>query len=149
MNPIIRESKASDITALSGSLREADSLEAVAQGYTSPKEALRRSFGGSIQRYTVEVNGMPVAMLGLVETNTRAANVWLLGGNGLSDIKKSFVKLSRVMIKGFLSQYPILWAQVDARYTKTRRWLEWLGAEMGETYSLNGVEFNNFVFRRP
>ena len=87
-------------------------------------------------------------MFGLVEHNKNLANIWLLGTPGLAKIKKSFIILSVEIIKEFLAEYPTLWAQVDRRYQKTFRWLKWLGGVAGGDYKLNGVDFNNFVFRR-
>jgi hypothetical protein len=143
----IRESIPEDVAILAGSLREEDNKEASAQ-WGSALFAIQKSYDVSKDRFTLDLRGKPVAMFGLVEQNKDTANIWLLGTPGLAKIKKSFIILSVEIIKEFLAEYPTLWAQVDRRYQKTFRWLKWLGAIEQPTYKLNGVDFNNFVFRR-
>ena len=144
----IREAVITDIAALASCLRDEDRVEVLAQGYKSTGEALQSSFNRSKSRFTLCLGQKPVALFGLVEIDGKTANVWLLGSPSLSGMKKSFVQLSREVITGFLVEYGTLFAQVDGRYKKTARWLEWLGAEAQKPYLLNGVEFHNFVFHR-
>ena len=143
----IREAIPEDIAILASNLREEDSKEAAAQWGTALK-AIQKSYDVSKYKFILDLNGCPVAMFGLVEHNKNLANIWLLGTPGLAKIKKSFIILSVEIIKEFLAEYPTLWAQVDRRYQKTFRWLKWLGGVAGGDYKLNGVDFNNFVFRR-
>ena len=144
----IRQARIDDMNIVAKNIREEDKREVISQGYNNQAEALKNSYNSSRFRFTVELKGKPVAMFGLVEVDKNTANIWLLGTPGLERMKKSFVIASRETIVGFLKEYPVLFAQVDARYTKTRRWLEWLGAVDGGPYKLNGIDFNNFVFRR-
>lgn len=144
----IRESNADDISVVSVNMRHEDSIEIIAQGYEDNHTALKRSFEKSKYRFTIEHKDIPVAMFGLIEVDANTANIWLLGTPGLANMKKSFTALSKEIIAEMLTEYPVLFAQVDGRYAKTRRWLEWLGATDNGEYALNGIGFNNFVFRR-
>ena len=144
----IREAIPEDILIIANGMRHEDSIEIIAQGYEDSHSALMRSFEKSKYRLTIEHKGVPVGMFGLIEADMNTANVWLLGTPGLANMKKSFLKLSKEIISEMLTEYPVLFAQVDGRYAKTRRWLEWLGAKDNGEYALNGIGFNNFVFRR-
>lgn len=144
----IRESIPEDIFIVANDMRHEDSIEVIAQGYEDSHSALTRSFEKSKYRLTIEYKGAPVGMFGLIEADMNTANVWLLGTPGLAKMKKSFMQLSKNVISEMLTEYPILFAQVDGRYAKTRSWLEWLGAKDNGEYALNGIGFNNFVFRR-
>ena len=144
----IRESIIDDIMPVACSMRYEDRIESYAQGYATPAEALFKSYNMSKYKFTVEFGGKAVAMFGLCEEGKGIANVWLLGGEGLAKMKKSFMILSREFIVKSMAEYPTLYAQVDGRYTKTHRWLKWLGAEASSEYKINGVTFNNFTFRR-
>lgn len=77
-----------------------------------------------------------------------SANVWFLGADEMSGIKKTFVKMSRQFIDVFLDQYPLLWNFVDARYTSSIRWLKACGASFEKVLNINGNEFHSFVIRR-
>ena len=148
MKTVIRESVIEDVAKLSVYLRKEDTIELLAQGYSSAGEALYKSFEYSKYRFSLDIKGKIVAMFGLIEVDGNTANVWMLGAPDLSEVKKEFVWLSREVVKEMQIEYPVLFAQVDKRYTKTHRWLTWLGAVMGGDYKLNGIDFNNFVFRR-
>lgn len=149
MPALVRPSREEDIEEVSSRLRREDSIEVMAQGHKSPRLAIEESFAASTIRLTLEKDGHAIAMFGLVPDTIIGdkAAVWLLGTEGIATVKKSFCSFSQKVIKYFIGQYPILYAQVDGRYKKTHRWLEWLGAKKGESYRLSsGVEFNNFYF---
>lgn len=151
MSVLVRGSVEEDIKEVASKLRHEDSIEVVAQGYSSPELGIEESYARSTVRFTLEKDGKAIAMFGLIPTTILGdkAGVWLLGTEDVSTVKKSFCRYSRKVIKYFISQYPILFAQVDGRYEKTHRWLAWLGAVKGKAYKLkSGVEFNDFYFIR-
>jgi hypothetical protein len=151
MGALLRKSIESDINTVSDNLRHEDTIEVLAQGYKNTKSALSESYNASTLRFTLENNGKPIAMFGICPVTILGdkARIWLLGTKDIELVKKSFCQYSLIMVKCFLKMYPILIAQVDGRYAKTHRWLEWLGAEKSEPYKLkDGVEFNNFIFER-
>lgn len=150
-NVVVRDSRESDIKALSGRLREADEKEVVAAGNESGGSCLAQSYARSSLRYTVDVEGVPAAMFGVVpdEDSPRSANVWFLGADEMSRIKKTFVKLSRKVIADFLLEYPVLWNVVDCRYVSSISWLESCGAVFQSApVIMNKIEFRGFTIRR-
>lgn len=149
---VVRESVEADIASLAPRLRRKDAEEVLAEGYESPEAALRFSFSHSTYRLTVEREGLPVAMLGLVPPSlvSEIAQVWLLGSPELAQMKKTFVRLSPVVIKMFHERHSILYNIVDCRYPETISWLERLGAkfEAPEAVGPGGHKFQQFIFRR-
>lgn len=149
---VIRTAAFSDIDPIASAIRREDAEEIFAEGCASVQDALARSFENSTFRLTVERRGVPLAMFGLVPDalGGSSARVWFLGAKDLSKIKKSFMRLSRMVIGNFLSRYPALWNRFDVRYTKTGRWLKWLGAEFGQIEIMGDekVPFQIFVLRR-
>ncbi len=148
MNIKIRKMKRRDIRKLSGRLREADAQELMAAGNTSIESALVHSYENSTRRYTLELDGLPMAAFGIVPETLVGdiANVWMLGTPEMARIKKTFVKLSRKFIFDFLIDYPVLWNAVDCRYVSSIRWLEAMGAVFDEGSALPG--FRRFVILR-
>lgn len=147
----IRPAQDSDIAALKDRLREADAQEVIAEGNESTEHALRQSISRSIVSYCVDIDGVPSAVWGIVPDSLLgdSANVWFLGAPEMSKIKKTFMRVSRQVIAEFLISFPVLWNHVDARYTKTFRWLKSCGAQFSQTpIRLGGVDFYPFVIRR-
>ena len=149
MPVLVRGSREEDILKVAARLRYEDCIEVLCQGYTDPEQAITESFRASTIRFTLEKDGEPIAMFGLVPDSILGdkASIWLLGTDDIATVKKSFCEFSRKVIKYFVGQYPVLFAQVDGRYAKTHRWLEWLGAKKGSEYQLNGAVFNDFYFK--
>ncbi len=148
---IVRDAVESDIAALSGRLRDADEKEVIAAGNKNGEDSLRQSFARSEMRYSVDIDGAPVAMFGCMRDSIlgRRANVWFLGSPELSRIKKTFVRLSRHFIATFLAQYDCIWNTVDARYEASISWLKSCGAVFNdEPIFLSGLPFYTFVIRR-
>lgn len=142
---VIRESTEQDIQQLKNKLREADVKEIVAAGNTDGEDALRQSYSRSEVRFTVELHGNPVAMFGVLPDG----NVWFLGADEMSHIKKTFVKLSRHVIDTFLLSYPVLWNVVDCRYVSSIAWLKSCGAIFHHApIMIDNVEFSGFTIRR-
>lgn len=147
----VRPSVESDIHALKDRLRREDAEETLAAGNASPERALAYSFSRSSACYTVGIDGVPVAMFGIVPDSLlgHSANVWFLGAPEMARIKKSFVRQSRRFIATFLSQYE-LWNFVDARYKNAVKWLIACGADFESNIYLGrgDVRFYRFTIRR-
>lgn len=149
---VVRDSVEADVASLAPRLRRKDAEEVVAEGHESPETALSFSLRNSTYSLTVEREGVPVAMLGLVPPTLTSdiAQVWLLGAPELALMKKTFVRLSPVVIKIMLKRHAILYNIVDCRYQETISWLKWLGAkfEAPEKIGPEGREFQQFTIRR-
>lgn len=128
---VIRDAEEADIASIVERMRRKDAEEVLAEGSASTHDAVALSFAASTVRLTALRDGIPVAMFGLVPDALLGskARVWLLGAEGLGGIKKTFVRMSRVVIAHFLERYPLLYNRVDCRYEETIRWLKACGAE--------------------
>ncbi len=148
MTITIRPATRSDVDALSGRLREADAQELLAAGNESVKSALAYSFEASTQCRTVEIDGLPVGLFGIVAATILGdeANIWFLGTPELARIKKTFVKESRRVVGSWLECYTVLWNVVDVRYSSAIRWLESMGAVFDDGSAIAG--FRRFTITR-
>lgn len=148
----VRPSVESDVQALKDRLREADAQEVIAEGNASVEDCLAQSLARSVQSFTVGLDGVPVAMFGIVPDSLIgvSARVWFLGTPEMARIKKSFVRQSIKFIYQFLDSYPFLWNYVDARYKATIRWLETVGAIFPAyvVHGPNGDAFRPFFITR-
>ncbi len=148
---VVRDAVEADIAALGGRLRDADEKEVIAAGNKNGEDSLRQSYARSAMCFSVDIDGLTVAMFGCVCCSVLAgeANVWFLGAPELARIKKTFVRLSRHFIAKFLIQFRVIWNHVDARYESSISWLKACGAEFrDEPIILNGQPFYTFVIRR-
>lgn len=149
---VVRDAVAADIEEIAKSMRRLDAQEVLAAGCGSPRQALSDSFALSSVCLTAERDGVPVAAFGLVPECLLGgrARVWMLGTDGLAPIKKTFVKVSRLVIAFFLGKYPELYNFVDCRYVGAFRWLESCGAvfEKPVAVGAGGELFAKFIMRR-
>lgn len=149
---VVRTATSADAFAIAASMRRQDVDEILAAGSDSPLSALADALEVSTLCLAAERDGVPVAMFGLVPDALLGsrARVWMLGADGLAAIKKSFVRISRLVIRKFLELYPELYNWVDCRYTGAIRWLESCGAVFGPALAagVNGEPFKPFVLRR-
>lgn len=141
-----------DVNYLSNNLRQSDIDEIKASHNHTPKEALMISLKESIFALTVEKEGVPVAMFGIVPESALGyrASVWLLASPCLDKMKRRFVRHSRKFIEMMLEFYPNLSNFVDVRNKTSIAWLRWLGAKMDKPiiYGVEQIPFIPFSFER-
>lgn len=151
-NNVVRTSNELDVEAMKGRLRKSDIKEVWASHHHTPGEALRLSYELSSLCLTIEIEGIPGAMFGLVPQTllSDSATIWLLSTDAVYSVSKLFLKECRRFIQIMLKEYSLLENYVDARNTVSIRWLKWCGATIEEAH-LYGVEqlpFHRFEFRR-
>lgn len=114
-------------------LRAADAAECLLVGM-EPEEALAYSINGSFRAFVGDVDGEPVAYWGYspISVLGDTAFVWMLSTEALSDNPIVCAMASRRILGTLLERYPTLLAQVDLRYERAIRWLEWLGFVPGD-----------------
>ena len=149
----IRVAEQRDVDALKGRLRREDVEEVLAAGFKSEGDALDTSFQKSVASFTVEREGVPVAMGGVVPEESylgASAWVWFLGSDDISRMGRMLAKLTRPMLGDLLSLYPVLFNYVDIRYKKTVSWLKHFGARFDEPLPIgaNGLQFAKFTITR-
>lgn len=149
---VVRSAVEGDIAPIVNAIRREDAEEVLAEGCASVEDALARSFAASTLRVTIERDGVPVGMYGLVPDSLGGprARVWLLGADGLAAIPVKFVRISRLVIAEMLTAYPLLYNRVDNRYAKTIRWLKSCGAHFFPPvpFGPDGQLFTTFIIRR-
>lgn len=149
---IIRETMPEDVGLLANTMRDDDCLEVSAYG-CSPLMALEVSVNNSMLCLTAEHGGAIAAMFGICPNHgfiSDRAEVWLLTGKEIENMKKSFMVYSKRVITYFLQFYPVLENFVDARYLRSIHWLAWCGARFDEPVPLgvHGELFLHFTLER-
>jgi hypothetical protein len=125
--PQVRLSQAEDCVSLAGQLRSADLKELEAHG-VAPEAALHLGFAASTPCYTIEHEGEPVAMFGvspLPADHTGA--VWLLGSDGIKNIRTRFLRESKKWLKEISRDYVLLTNVVHKENEVHIKWLKFLG----------------------
>ena len=137
------------VCELAVNMRDADSLEVQALGYT-PYDALFRSLvlsGG--ESWTFLVNGRVGAIGGVMNYGLlqRAGIAWVLTGKLVDKHPKAFWRASQAALAGLRTRYGFLTNVVDSRYTSSLSWLKRLGFEIHDEFYINGVPFTRIVMR--
>lgn len=148
----IKTSELHDICLLKDSLRLEDKIEIWSAYNQSPERSLLVSYMTSSLCWTTILNDKPIMMFGCVSHPELKdhANVWMLGSAEIFDIKKTFVKQSKIYIAKMLEHYEVLYNWVDNRYKKTLKWLQMVGAEIHAPMKF-GIEqelFNYFTIKK-
>jgi hypothetical protein len=150
----VREATMFDVGQLTPNLRSADRREIMALGMT-PDSALLESYISSPQRYSIlKDDGRIVGMFGVgphpdlsKDLGQPVGCVWMLGSDGLRDVRYSFLKKCQKWVDVLHRDHPILWNWVDARNNLHLKWLEWLGFRIIGTAprGISGELFHQFI----
>lgn len=113
-------------------LRWEDEEECAAGGFT-PAEGVLDSIRRSTEAYTVEVDGEVLCYWGLREDCIIGgrASVWMLSTPVMDKHPRFAARESMMLVDSLLTTHYHLSAFVDTEYTRSIRWLEWLGFERG------------------
>ena len=145
MKPFHRESWLSDLNYISLHMRYADKREVEALGSTVER-SLALGFGHStICRTIIDNRGRTVGIFGVTPLDPKVGQVWMLGTDGLVDIKTSFLKNCRDVVKGMNEQYPQLCNLIDSRNEVHLKWIKWCGFKIIGERVINNVKFYEFV----
>ena len=100
---------------------------------------------------TVELNGKPIAIFGVVdshETIPRVGYVWMLGTNEIKDIRSQFLRKCKEQLIQQEEPYEVLTNFVDKRNKVHIKWLRWMGFTIireGEYYGAEKRTFYEFA----
>ena len=115
--------------AMGPNVREVDRAEVWAMRHIDPTDALLDCLGP--HAYTALDDGTPIAMFGVLESGSilgsEYAVPWLLGTDALDYRGLTIVRLSKVYMAVWKLRYKGMFNFVDARNTKSVRWLKTLG----------------------
>lgn len=145
---IIRPSHHGDCLSVGANLREQDALERWNYDRMLPVEGVTDSFNRSSIAMTIEKDGVPIAMFGVIEKPE--PTLWLCPTDKLNTISRIFVRNTRQWIDKMLSHYPYLVAYVDVRNTESLRWIKFVGGKLVDTIFMgrDDLPFRKFEFKR-
>jgi hypothetical protein len=141
--------------SLAATMRADDASEVAALGLT-PLDALLESLRASEVALTLLFDSEPAVMWGAEPVRRTllsepvAASVWCLTGTGVERHRKDFARVSRAGVAALIARYPVLFADVDARYARSLRWVRWLGFTVlpAVPFGVSGEPFHPIVLER-
>lgn len=129
--PFIRKATPQDCLELAPKMREEDVRECWVGYRMSPLDALQGGLAASIGCFTVEWDGEPVAMFGLVAQNEKWGAPWMLASERLKDIRKDFLRQCKPVLRSMMEKRPYLTNMVWSGNKVHIKWLQWLGFAIG------------------
>jgi len=144
----IRYAVLSDCEAIGKNMRAEDALEMWSYDRSRPTQACIKSFSKSMVTMTIEHDGIPVVMFGLMPKDMSTGTLWMFTTDGIKDIGRLFVRNSKRWIEEMLNIYPTLEGFVDLRNEESIKWLTFLKVNWGETVSIgiDKMPFRKFTF---
>jgi len=148
----VRPATEADARWLAPSVRADDAAELMATGQT-PLDALLHSLSLSDEAFVLTADGEPLCLFGFVDLSHKMpgwAGAWAISGEAVERHKRAFIAASWEHTERALSRWLALTNFVDARYVRSIRWLEKMGAEFLDPISIgkDGVLFRQFVLTR-
>ncbi|HHE1213869.1 DUF2833 domain-containing protein [Vibrio parahaemolyticus] len=143
----LRHITESDVAYLSKHMKPQDVLELKAALGVSPLVGLERSIASSSEAHTLEVDGRPVAIGGVTQTQYGGL-AWVLTVDNVKSFGRELTTYAKLLSNQYLDQYGQLYNYVALSNVISLRWLERLGFKRGEECSFNGVPFVLMYKRR-
>ena len=145
MSGSVRPSVLHDCYVIAENMRKEDRQEVLAYGGGEPLEAMVSGFIHSDDPRTVLVGDEPVAMFGSGIVEEGVGAVWLLGTDGIKDIKVQFLRESKYWLNQLYEDYDLLFNFVDERNEVHIKWLKWLGFTFLKRHENFGFENRPFI----
>ena len=145
-NGLIRKSKPGDGVSLGPRLRKADLNEVKAYSKEDPGSLIEETIKiyGSLT-YTIEKQGVPIGIFGIVPHNHIAGAIWMLGTDDIVKIKIPFLRNCKFWVEAFSELYPILFNVVSVANTLHVNWLKWLGFKFMQEHKEYGLNKEHFI----
>lgn len=127
-------------------MRQADIDEVKAASGRDPLHALRFCVANSTWCVTAKVDWEPVAIFGVATVSEigGVGSPWMLGTDVIERHQVRALRHNLEWIDRLRSGYHVLRNAVDDRNEMSKRWLKWLGFELGEPINLG---YENRPFR--
>lgn len=136
MRAAIVPAELSHVAAIAGDARQADIDELWAYARATPTDCMTLGMRMSLRSWTALYGGVPVAMFGLTPVSMvrGMGTPWMVGTNGLKPVRAQaeILRLSPPYIAEMQRLLPFLFNVVDDRNVQAKRWLVWLGFDLGE-----------------
>lgn len=134
--------------SMAKNMRELDAIELLDADGIGPCDGLLRELDRSSSAWSWIVDGEVACMFGIVSPNllSDAAYPWFLTTPLVERHARPFARACKTLLPELLARHGRLIGMVDARYTLSVRWLEWLGARLGEPqqWGIAGAPFRRF-----
>lgn len=126
-------------------LRAGDGLLAA-----DPTKQFEKNLQGSLESWALLFHNRPAVIWGIYQESflDDSAGVWMATTLEVEKHPMMFLRESRVVIRGLLSRYRVLWGLVDAYYLRSIRWLQWVGFTIHPPENWNGMLVSRFEMRR-
>lgn len=130
-------------------LREADKKE-MATFVDNPLLEITESVNASFEAYKVEtVGSKPLALFGVTAVpEQKGYLIWCVGTDELRKYRKSFVKISKNVLKKWLTEYKLLFNFVSLENKNAVDWLKWLGAKFEKPFKIKNKDYMYFTLRK-
>lgn len=129
-------------------MRRAEIIELESAVRMEPEAALLHELARSLSAWSWIVDGEVACMFGIVAPDLmgRTAYPWFLTTYLVERHARQFARACKTLLPELLAAHPHLVGMVDDRYTLSVRWLEWLGAKLGEPepYGMEQMAFRRF-----
>jgi hypothetical protein len=114
-------------------VRAAEVREIMASDGLPPVRMLLRELDSSSVAWSWVIDGEVACMFGVINPDLfgEAAYPWFLTTPLVEKHSRQFARACKSLLPELLEHHPKLTGMVDARYTLSLRWLQWLGARIG------------------
>lgn len=133
---------------MSHRVRTAEVREIADSHGLTPVRLLIREIEASQSAWSWIVNDEVACMFGVVVPSflSDEAYPWFVSTELVDRNARQFARTCKELLPELLSRHPRLTGMVDARYSLSVRWLEWLGAKIGEPqpWGATGAPFRRF-----
>ena len=144
---VIKPSVFNDCLYVTDNLREADWREISANADSVP-ESVKTSWIMTPKPLTVDVNGVPAAICGVVPVTEGVGCIWLVGTDQIKFASRPFLRISRELVARGTQGYSLVFNYMDERNTAHVRWVSWLGftfIKRHERFGRSKIPFLEFV----
>lgn len=142
-----------DIDFVAEHARDDDRIEAYSQTGHEITYALNLTYAMSSVSWCGKVNGKPVVVFGVTPDGVfgESANPWMIGTDEIIRYQVPFLRRCCYYVNIMQRDFPYLHNYVDERNTVAKRWLKWMGFEIGEVepHGPFGDAFRYFKMGEP
>lgn len=137
-----------DVAWIAPRMRAPDVAEVWAASGLTPEVSLRRSVEVSTVTVCAEVDGEPAGLFGLAPISVLAGEAapWMLATDVADQHARAWLRDARQWLVLIGDGWRVLRNHVDARNTRSQRWLRRMGFEVGEptAWGYAGLPFREF-----
>lgn len=138
------------VPLIAARVRPADAAEIWSLYRQTPQECLVESFRISRLAWTGLIDGIPVCMFGVVQTDKigRSGRPWMIGTDLLSRYEVVFLRRCREQVETMQMCFDSLENVVDARNVRAIKWLRWLGFSFSKPEPMGPDQISCYRFTR-